>query len=403
MTRAPVVIVTTYYAPVLGGAEAAAQRLAEFLGRRGHKVTVLTRRTSYGLPTREVAGNLELVRLGPVAERSGRGKWVFLPWAFRALVRRRREAAVVCCIDYRAIGLAALAARALTKTPVVFQAQTDGVISAARIRQRLARAGVAPGGNLARMSTWIVRALYRRADAIACISHALEREAIECGVPRDRVHYLPNPVSARLFAAPDDSARRLVRARLGIPADAVLAVFVGRLSREKGIVELLQAWARLRPAACLVVIGPPMKDHPWDVSEEARSLVERESLGDTVRFLGGQPSDTVAEWLHAADFSIQPSHFEAMGLAAAEAMAAGLPVIASDTGGYRDFVAHDETGWLVPPRDVAALAAAIDRFVSDTRLRSRLSVNARRTAEQFDERTVLERFAQLIDRLAAAR
>lgn len=402
MTRPPIAIVTTYYSPVVGGAEAAAQRLAEFLCRRGHRVTVLTKRTSHGLPTREIAGNIEIERLGPVAERSGRGKWVFVPWALRALLRRR-EAAVVCCIDYRAIGLAALVARALTKAPVVFQAQTEGVMSAARLRQWLARLGMAPHGRVAHAATWFVRALYGRADAIACISHALEREAVDCGMPRERVHYLPNPVGARLFAVQDAQTGRLVRERIGIPPDAVVAAFVGRLSREKGVLELVRAWARVRPQAHLVVIGPPMKGHPWDVSQEAHSVVERENLADTVHFLGGQPIESVADWLHASNFAVQPSHFEAMGLAAAEAMAAGLPVIATDTGGYRDFVIHGETGWLVPVGNADALASALARFVADAPLRERLGANARRMAAQFDERIVLERFAVLIDRLAAAR
>jgi glycosyltransferase involved in cell wall biosynthesis len=90
-----------------------------------------------------------------------------------------------------------------------------------------------------------------------------------------------------------------------------------------------------------------------------------------------------------------------MGLAAAEEMAAGLPVIATDTGGFRDFVAREKTGLLVPVSDVAALAAAIARLASDGALRQRLGNAARATAEAFDERRVLERFAELIDRLAA--
>ena len=67
-----------------------------------------------------------------------------------------------------------------------------------------------------------------------------------------------------------------------------------------------------------------MTDHPWDVSAEAARLVASHGLYSTVRFVGGQPTTEVASWLRASDFSIQPSHFEAMGLAAAEAMAMGL-------------------------------------------------------------------------------
>ncbi len=400
MTPPAVAIVATYYRPVIGGAEAAAERLAQYLCRRGHRVLVLTKRTSRAIPDRETTDGVEIERLGPPGERSGRGKWVFIPYVFRALLRHRGEVQAVCCVDYRAIGLAALAARRRTGVPVVFQAQTEGVLSGARIRGWLARLGLSTTGRAARAATWPVRALYRRADALACISHGLEREALEAGVPRERVHYLPNPIDCARFAPVSQEERRRRRAELGVSADAVVAVFVGRLSREKGVLELLSAWQRAQPPARLVVIGPAMPNHPWDVSDQARRFTERAQLNATVTFLGGQPVEVVARWLSVADFGIQPSHFEAMGLAAAEEMAAGLPVIATETVGYRDFVVPGETGWLVPPGDVDALAAAIARLAADPAERARLGERARRRAEAFDERVVLERFARLLERLA---
>jgi glycosyltransferase involved in cell wall biosynthesis len=143
-----------------------------------------------------------------------------------------------------------------------------------------------------------------------------------------------------------------------------------------------------------------MTDHPWDVSADARRCVERQGVSESVRFAGAQPPEAIASWLKAADLAVQPSHFEAMGLAAAEAMAVGLPVIATDTGGYRDFVRHEENGLLVPPQNVSALASAITRLMTDAPLRAALGRRARSAGEQFDEAVVLERFAQIIDALA---
>jgi glycosyltransferase involved in cell wall biosynthesis len=403
MTPLAIAVVTTYYRPVLGGAETAAERLATFLVRRGHRVTVLTKRTSMSSPALEVLDGVEVHRLNPVGERSSLGKWKFLPSLYRALTRRADEIDVVCCVDYRGIGLAALAARSRTRTPVVFQAQTEGVLSGARVRDWFEHVGVNPSGLMARLATWPIRASYGRVDAIGCISHGIEREALAEGVPRERVHYLPNPVDARRFAPAGDAERRRLRERLGIAPDAVVAAFVGRLSREKGAVELVKAWAMARPIGRLAMIGPPMTDHPWDVSAEVRALVAAHQLEDSVRLLGGLPADRVAEWLQASDFSIQPSHFEAMGLAAAEAMAAGLPVIASDTGGYRDFIITEQNGLLVPTKDVPALSAAIGRLAADPVLRQRLGTQARLTAEQFDEALVLGRFERVVADLAAAR
>ena len=286
---------------------------------------------------------------------------------------------------------------------MIFQAQTEGVLSGARVRSWFGKLGANPDGPIARLATWPIRAMYRRADAIACISRGIEREVLAEGVPRERVHYLPNPVDTRRFAPPSAEDRQTLRSTLGLAPTAVVCAFVGRLSKEKGVMELVQAWAQARPAAQLVIVGPPMTDHPWDVSRQAQEFVTSHGLADHVRFVGAQPADQVAAWLRASDFAAQPSHFEAMGLAAAEAMASGLPVIATDTGGYRDFVTPNETGLLVPVGDIPALAAAITTLAGDATLRAQLGRQARVRAEAFDETVVLEQFAQLIDCLGARR
>ena len=101
--------------------------------------------------------------------------------------------------------------------------------------------------------------------------------------------------------------------------------------------DLMQAWDRLRPAnAVLLVAGPDMTDHPWNEGPAAREFVERHNLSASVRFLGSIAD--VAPLLRAADVVIQPSHFEALGLSAVEALASGVPVVASAVGGLLDFV-----------------------------------------------------------------
>jgi len=397
---ARVAIATTYYRPVLGGAESAAERLATFLVRRGHHVMVLTKRTSEAHLPAEILDGVRVLRLPPVGERRASGKWIVLPWMYRALMTHRRDFDAICCIDYRGIGVAALAVARRTGCPVIFQAQTEGVLSGVRVRAGASTFEIGPASPMTRLGTWPVRALYRHADALGCISHAIEQEALTAGVPRERVHYLPNPVDTRRFSPATPEERRTLRAEVGMPADAVSGLFVGRLSREKGVTELLHAWAQARPAAHLYVLGPAMTGHAWDVSGPARDFVESQGMTDVIHFLGGQPPETVARWLRASDFAIQPSHFEAMGLAAAEAMASGLPVIATDTSGYRDFVTTGETGLIVPVGDIGALAQTIGQLAADADLRARLGRQARERAEEFDERVVLERFARLIDALA---
>ena len=258
---------------------------------------------------------------------------------------RRPRYDVVCCVDYRGVGIAAIAARTVTGRRVVLQAQT-------------------PGGLVRRLLTWPVIAVYRRADAVACISHGLEREARAAGVPADRIHFLPNAVDIRRFRPAEPDERRSLRHHHDIPANAVVCLFVGRLSREKGLMDLMAAWNLVRPAnAVLLVAGPDMVDHPWNVGPAARAYVEQHGLGSSVRFLGSIAD--VAPLLRVADVVIQPSHFEALGLSAVEALASGVPVIASAVGGLLDFVVDGENGKLCPPQDPEALAACITALIVD--------------------------------------
>jgi glycosyltransferase involved in cell wall biosynthesis len=402
--KVSVAVVSTYYPPELGGAEAAAERLATFLVRRGHPVLVVTKRTSLDHPAEETLAGVHVIRTRPIGERRASGKWLALPWLLRAVTRRRGEFQIICCVDYRGVGLAALLAGRLARVPVLFQAQTEGVISAARLIEWIRPLGVRPGSAAERAVTWPVRFLYGRADAFACISHAIEREALACGVPPDHVHYIPNPIDVVRFAPATVTGRRALRAALGVPAEAVVAVFVGRLSREKGVMELVHAWqAAAVKDALLVIVGPDMSGNPWDVGAAARRFVVEQDLGLSVRFVGAQPTREVASWLQIADIAVQPSHFESFGISAVEAMATGLPLVTSDTGGSRDFAETEINALVVQPQDIGALTTALRRLLTDHELRRRLGAAALVTAQRFDERIVLERLGRVIDRLAAPR
>src|SRR5262249_7873481 len=142
-------------------------------------------------------------------------------------------------------------------------------------------------------------------------------------------------------AAADERTR--LRAQLRWPPDKTIVLFVGRLSLEKGAMDLIQAWCAVaRDDALLVMVGPDMPGHPWDVGARGRIYVAERRLSDAVRFEG--PTTDTAPFYRAADVFVQPSHFEAFGSSAIEAMASGLPVVSSGVGGLGDFlVAGDNT------------------------------------------------------------
>ena len=400
---ARVLILTPYFYPIIGGVESNAERLARYLVAQRLRVQVLTKRIGQNLPDETDRDGIAIRRIGPGGERSSAGKWLMTPAIVRWLVRRASQYDVVCCVDYRATGVAALLARRVTGRPVVFQAQTTGVLSGDNIDPLLRRAGIGATGPIARALKGPIRALYRGADAFACISRDIERETLACGVARDRVWYLPNAIDMTHFRPAEPGERDRLRRELGLPADRVVCLFVGRLSREKGVLELLEAWRLLQPSdALLIVAGPDMTGHAWDAGAPGRAFVERHGLGQNVRFAGSLAD--VAPMIKAADLVVQPSHFEALGLSAIEALACGVPLVASAVGGLLDFVVDGENGRLSPPQDPQALAACIGPLLSDAPARTRLAARARESVlHDYDELVVFGRMRALFDRLAEAR
>jgi glycosyltransferase involved in cell wall biosynthesis len=185
------------------------------------------------------------------------------------------------------------------------------------------------------------------------------------GLRPSAVSVLPNPV-----AVPDHSWTD--------PNDDVpLVVSVGRLYRAKGYDVLLDACAQLRDAGRhfrVVIAGGDSPGHEHDAAALRQRLSDL-SLGDVVEFAGDVAD--VTSLLRRATVYVQPSRAETFGLATAEAMALGLPVVATSTGGLRDHVVDGMTGLSIEADDPAALATAIARVLDDPSLRGALGRAAR--------------------------
>lgn len=205
---------------------------------------------------------------------------------------------------------------------------------------------------------WYTRRLYNHGvQAVIAISEGVRAMLIESGVETTRIRLVPSGVQPERFA-PRPGARAAARARFDVTDAQWLAVVVGALEERKGHAVLLDALAALRDPRIRVLCAG---DGSLRDALPARAAAL--GIGDTVRFLG--PVDDVAELLAAADALLMPSHHEGLGVAALEAMAAGLPVVASHVGGLPEAVVDGETGLLVPPGDPATLAAAIATLAAD--------------------------------------
>jgi glycosyltransferase involved in cell wall biosynthesis len=212
--------------------------------------------------------------------------------------------------------------------------------------------------------------------------------AIRLGLAPDGVaHAIGNGVDPARFH-PDPALRAEVRAELGVPDDAVVALMVGRMVAEKGYPELLRAAAAL-PDLHLWCVGSRLEsDHAGPV-EHALATAQA-AMGGRLRLLGYRPD--VHRLLAAADLFTLPSHREGMPRSIIEAMFAALPVVATDIRGSREEVVPGQTGLLVPVDDAAALGAALARLQADPALRAAMGAAGRnRALEHFDEAKVLQR------------
>jgi glycosyltransferase involved in cell wall biosynthesis len=170
-------------------------------------------------------------------------------------------------------------------------------------------------------------------------------------------------VDAQGLFSPDLHHEPTVRARYGIPADAMVIGYVGRINRDKGMRELAEAWRMLRSrwsALHLLLVGPVEND----------DLLAELCATDPRVHQAGMQTDIPA-YLAAMDLFVMPSHREGFGVANIEAAAMRLPVVSTSIPGCIDSVVDGVTGTLVPPRDATALAGAIERYLADPELRRR--------------------------------
>lgn len=394
-----VLVATTYYHPIVGGVESHARQLAQHLHANGFDIEIVTKRITSDDGDADAVDGIPVHRVGPAGPRQAGGKWMLLPGLTAALWRLRSRFDVIVCIDYRGIGLGAIAVGRLRGVPVIVQGEVAGVLSG---ESADGSSGLAHETAVERFAKAPFRAIYRRADMLVCIGRDLEREALRAGMPRERVVYLPHGVDTTRFHPAEPGERQRLRERFDWPASAPVVLFVGRLSVEKGIMDLLEAWRVAdRGDARLVIVGPDMVGHPWDAGGPAREFVQAHDIGPSVRFEG--PTDDPAPYYRAADVFVQPSHFEALGNTAIEAMASGLPVVASAVGGLMDFCVDEVNAVVHAPRSPQSIARGLERLLGDAALRSRLAAAGRATAvDQFELRSVMARYAQLIERLAPA-
>lgn len=239
------------------------------------------------------------------------------------------------------------------------------------------------------------RLLYRRVDNIFTVSEYVRQNVIDtCPVPPGKVHRMHNGLSLENYR-PERYDRREVRRGLGIDPEALVIGIIGRLTPKKGHQEFLEAAAILARQypdrlTFLIVGGASHEEEAYE------RKIQRRVAGDPLLqprvVFSGFRSD-IPRMLAAIDLLAFPSYKEAFGNTLLEAMAMGVPVVASNSGGVPEIIEAGISGILMPPRDGPALAAGLQKLIEDPEQRRRLAQNGREVvAQRF-------RFEDYIDRL----
>ena len=245
------------------------------------------------------------------------------------------------------------------------------------------------GGGYA-VSSWAERTAYEGAAAVVAVSAGMRLDVLNSypGIDPARVHVVHNGVDSKLWQR-DSSARALEVLRgHGVDPARPSVVFVGRITRQKGLPYLLRAAARLQPEVQLVLCaGAP--DTPQMLTEVESLIAELQQHRTGVVWITEMlPRAEVIALLSAATVFACPSVYEPLGIVNLEAMACELAVVATATGGIPEVVVDGETGWLVPIEQVAdgsGAPADPERFVTDLALALNQAVSDPERARRFGE------------------
>ena len=367
-----VALVTRRYPPLIGGAERVLSYLGPALAELGHDVTVLTSRTDPGLPALEVGSDRFRVERLKTSSLRFVGTWLYVRELMRWFARNRVDLAYVSMLKHDAYAVLGAASR--LGFPVILRPEGAGATG------DIAWQAWGRGG----------RAIARRchqANALVAISPAVRAELKADGYDPDRIRDLPNGVPI-----PDDPWNPP-----GELSNTLHAVAVGRLSFEKGADTLVNAWPMVVqqvPTARLTLVG----DGPERTRLEA--LVRELNLLSSVDLPGSSSDPSIT--LRRANLFVLPSREEGMSIALLEAMALGIPTVATAIPGNQALITPGIHGRLASPDAPPALAQAIIDQYRDRSAQAQGQAARARVEADYSIAAVARRHVILFEQVIAA-
>ncbi|HEX5763304.1 MAG TPA: glycosyltransferase [Solirubrobacterales bacterium] len=394
-----VAMVSEHASPLatLGGVDAGGQNvfvdaLSRELARRGGEVVVYTRRDDTTLPRRvELCPGVEVehVPAGPAVELPKDDLFPHMPQFAAGLARSwRRERPDLVHAHFWMSGHASLLAAESMRLPVVQTFHALGTVK----RRYQGGMDTSPPQRLE-----IERQIVARVDRLLATCSDEVFELMRMGAENDRTAVVPCGVDLDVFGTDGPAEQR--------DPDRRRLLYLGRLVRRKGVGNVIEALPRMPGVEFVIAGGPPRE--ALDRDPEARrlaELAERHGVVDRVQMRGRVPRERLPELIRSADAVVSVPWYEPFGIVPLEAMACGVPVIASAVGGMIDSVVDGQTGIHVPPRDPERLAeAALDLLADRERCRAYGRAGAKRARRLYDWRRVGSQVLQAYEQVLAGR
>lgn len=395
LSNAKVCVISPLYHPSLGGLGRQAQLLTERLAEKGVRLFVIARRMR-GMPPAVFSRNVKVYRAWSIKpylynfEKVG-GLNILVSLTFSVscaflLFWKRKEYDIV---HFHGASLPLFINLPLLK---IMKKKVVAKIASARL-------GIEPGslkGRYYGLGNLIIK-LLRKADVFIATTGEIEEGLLQEGFPKPKINRIPNFVDFRLFAPASLDLKNKIKAELGFGNTAVVTFSGGQFIPCKGLNFLIEAWRdviNVFSDARLLLLGngPTMED--------MKKLAMTLGIADSVEFCGRVSQ--ITDYLHATDVFVLPSLQEGMPNALLEAMACGLPVVATRIGGVVDIVKDGENGILVEAGDSKSLARGIIRLLNDREFAGHIASNAFQTIKNFYSLdSIAPKYVELYKRLKA--
>lgn len=372
-----VIIFSTAYLPLIGGAEVAMKEITDRLP--DIRFDLYCAKIQRGLPTTERIGNVMVHRVG-FGHRFDKFLLPIVGPLWALVKPSGSEERVVWSLLASYGGFASLVYTWLMpRTKMVLTLQEGD-----------------PLEHYARRAGWLTflhKEVFVRANVVQAISQFLGDWAVKMGFKGTPI-IIPNGVDvARFSQRATSNEQRALRSSFGVSETDVILVTVSRLSLKNGIDDLIRSLTKLPSSYKALLIGEGEDRQKLEV------LMKQKGLTDRVIFLGARDQSEVPSLLHASDIFIRPSLSEALGIAFLEAMAAGVPIIGTPVGGIPDFLIDGETGVFCQPRDPDSIAQAVMRIQTEAGLKEKIIARSSLlVAERYEWSGIADRIGSLLEK-----